>query len=154
MLFLALLFVSISSNGYTAFWQTFMKIDVFFDPDLLPQDALETADYPGLVKQSLRNMFPDVKSRKEKRMLYKLVSTGASYQLRDMVLQNPALIGQTHPVWVPADDDVDMFVKGHFDRDLPEDERRIKDNQLAWLDSLTDQQSIKEKVQYHLFHGR
>jgi phosphate transport system permease protein len=25
------------------------------------------------------------------------------------------LIGQAHPIWVPADDDVDMLVKGHMD---------------------------------------
>jgi phosphate transport system permease protein len=56
---------------------------------MLPQDALETADYPGLVKKSLRTMFPDAKGRTNKRMLYKLVSTGASFQMRDMVLKNP-----------------------------------------------------------------
>ena len=151
MLFLALLFVSISSNGYTAFWQTFMKIEVFFDPELLPQDALRTADYGGLVKQSLRNMFPDAKGRRDKRSLYKLVSTGAAFQLRDMVLQKPELIGQRIEVWVPADDDVDMFIKGHFDRNLPEDERRLKDNQLAWIDSMTAQESIKKKINTTFF---
>ncbi len=55
MLFLALLFITIIGNGYTAFWQTFVKLEVYFDPEILPQDALETADYPGLVKKSLRN---------------------------------------------------------------------------------------------------
>ena len=151
MLFLALLFISISSNGYTAFWQTFMKIEVFFDPELLPQEALETADYPGLVKKSLRNMFSDVKGRRDKRQLYKLISKGASFQLRDMVLQNPDLVGQTLAVWVPADDDVDMYIKGHFDRNLPEDERRLSDKQLAWLDSLTDRQGLKEKLNTTFF---
>jgi len=145
MLFLALLFVTIIGNGYTAFWQTFVKIDVYFDPEILPRDSLKTADYPGLVKKSLRTMFPDAQGRKDKRMLYKLVSTGASFQLRDMVLQNPALVGQTLSIWVPADDDVDMLVKGHFDRSLPEGERRLKDKQLGWLDRLTATDSIKKK---------
>ncbi len=151
MLFLALLFFTIISNGYTAFWQTFIKIDVFFDPELLPSDALDTADYPGLAKKSLRGMFPEVKGRMEKRMLYKLVSSGASYQLRDMVLQNPQLVGQTLAVWVPADDDVDMLVKGHFDRNLPEGERRIKDKQLVWLDRLTEQQRVDKKFNAAFF---
>ena len=145
MLFLALLFVTIIGNGYTAFWQTFLKIDVYFDPEMLPRDSLETADYPGLVKKSLRTMFPDAQGRKDKRMLYKLVSTGASFQLRDMVLQNPALVGQNLSIWVPADDDVDMLVKGHFDRSLPEGERRLKDKQLGWLDRLDATHSIKKK---------
>lgn len=151
MLFLGLLFVSIFSNGYTAFRQTFIKIEVFFDPEVLPQGSLQTADYPGLVKASLRSMFPDVKSRRDKRRLYKLVSSGAAFQLRDMVLQDPGLIGRTLAVWVPADDDVDMLIKGHFDRNLPEDARRLKDKQLAWIDSLTARNSVKQKFNTTFF---
>jgi phosphate transport system permease protein len=37
-------------------------------------------------------------------------------------------------LWVPADDDVDMVIKGHIDRDVPESDRRVKDNQMAWID--------------------
>ncbi len=151
MLFLALLFVTITGNGYTAFWQTFMKLEVYFDPNMLPQDALERADYPGLVKKSLRTMFPDAKGRSDKRKLYKLVSSGASFQLRDMVLQNPALVGQTLSIWVPADDDVDMLIKGHFDRDLPEEARRLNNRQLAWLDRLDATDSIKKKFNTTFF---
>jgi phosphate transport system permease protein len=145
MLFLALLFASIFGNGYTAFWQTFIRIEVFFDPQSLPEDALQTADYQGLVKSSLRTMFPDVKGRRDKRMLYSLVSSGAAFQLRKMVLNDPGLVGKTRSIWVPADDDVDMLVKGHFDRNLPEEERRLKDNQLSWIDSLTSQGAVKKK---------
>jgi len=151
MLFLALLFVTIIGNGYTAFRQTFVKLEVYFDPEILPQDSLEKADYPGLVKKSLRAMFPDAKGRKDKRKLYKLVSTGASFQLRDMVLHNPALVGQTLSIWVPADDDVDMLVKGHFDRNLPEEERRLNDQQLAWLDHLDAAGSIKKRFNTTFF---
>jgi phosphate transport system permease protein len=151
MMFLALLFVSIFSNGYSAFWQTFMRIEVFFDPDMLPREALQTADYQGLVKQSLRTMFPDAKGRNDKRLLYKLVSSGASFQLRDRVLQNPGLVGQTLSVWVPADDDVDMLIKGHFDRNLPEEERRLNDKQLAWLDRLDEKAGIKKKFNTTFF---
>ena len=151
MLFLGLLFITIIGNGYTAFWQTYVKLEVYFDPGFLPRDSLETADYPGLVKKSLRIMFPDAQGRSDKRMLYKLVSTGASFQLRDMVLQDPTLVGQTLSMWVPADDDVDMLFKGHFDRNLPEGERRLKDKQLAWLDRLAVVDSIKKKFNTTFF---
>ena len=57
MLFLSVLFASIIGKGYSAFLQTFVKIDVFFDPEILQQDALNAADYQGLVKKSLRAMF-------------------------------------------------------------------------------------------------
>ena len=34
-----------------------------------------------------------------------------------MVLDDPALIGQTREVWLLADDEVDQFAKGAVDRD-------------------------------------
>ena len=40
-------------------------------------------------------------------------------------------------VWVPADDNVDMLLKGHFDREVAESERRLNDKQLAWIDQLS-----------------
>jgi len=136
LIFLSMLFISIAGNGYSAFWQTYVKLEVYFDPDTLRQDSLATADYQGLVKKTLRTMFPDAKGRKDKRLLYGLVSSGASFQLRKMVLSDSQIIGKKQSVWVPADDDVDMLIKGHSSRKGPEDERRLKDKQLAWIDQL------------------
>ena len=38
-------------------------------------------------------MFPEVSGRAEKKQLYRLISIGAEYDLRDIVVENPALIG-------------------------------------------------------------
>ena len=151
MVFLSILFSSIISKGYTAFEQTFIELEVFFDPEILDEQALATADYQSLVKKSLRDMFPDARSRQDKRMLYGIVSTGASFQLRDMVLTHPDIIGQSLKTWVPADDDVDMLIKGHFDRQAPEGERRIKDKQLVWIDQLAAEGRIKKKFNTTFF---
>ncbi len=85
----------------------------------------------------MRLLFPDVSGRRDKRSLYGLISGGASFQVREMLLQDRSLIGKVVPVWVPADDDVDMLIKGHMDRSVPEEERRLKDKQLAWIDQLS-----------------
>jgi len=151
LVFLSLLFISIISKGYTAFEQTFMELNVFFDPQTLNTQSLATADYQGLVKKSLGDMFPAVKERQDKRLLYGIVSSGASFQLRDMVLTHPDIIGQTLKVWVPADDDVDMLIKGHFDRQVAEGERRLKDKQLAWIDRLSAEGKIKKKLNTTFF---
>ena len=145
LIFLSLLFISIGSKGYSALFQTYIELDVFFDPEMLGRESLATANYQGLVKKSLRTMFPDVKGRRDKRMLYGLVSSGASFQLRDLVLQNPGVIGKTQAVWLPADDDVDMLVKGHMDREVAEGERRLKDKQLAWIDQWAGENRIEKK---------
>jgi phosphate transport system permease protein len=145
ILFLALLFASIVGKGYSAFWQTDIKLDVFFDPAVLQKEALVNADYSALIKAAVQNLFPEVDSRQDRRLLNTLVSTGAGYQLRGMVLQDPGIVGKTVSVWVPADDEVDMTLKGHFRRDVPEAERRMSDKQLAWLDRLTAEGRVERK---------
>ena len=150
--FLAMLFTSIIFKGYGAFWQTYMEIEVYFDPDILRQDALTTADYPGLVKQSMRTMFPDAQGRREKRQLYGLVSSGAAFQLREMVLNDTQVIGQTQAVWVPADDDVDMLMKGHIKRDLAQgEESRLSARQLAWIDQLSAKGQLEKRFNKTFF---
>jgi phosphate transport system permease protein len=149
--FLLLLFVNIADNGWSAFQQTFVQLDVNFDPDLLNQEDLATADYPGLVKKSLRMQFPDAKGRRDRRSLYALVSTGASFQLRNMVMKDPSIIGKTMSIWVPADDDVDMLEKGHIKRDVPESERRLNNMQLAWIDRLKKDGKIRKQFNMAFF---
>jgi phosphate transport system permease protein len=151
LVFLSLLFISIGAKGYSALFQTFIKLDVYFDPEMLRQESLASANYQGLVKNTLRNMFPEVNGRRDKRMLYGLVSSGASFQLRDLVLKQPDVIGKTRAVWVPADDDVDMLIKVHFDRKAPEDERRLKDKQLVWIDKLSAENRIEKKFNKTFF---
>ncbi|KAA3651549.1 MAG: phosphate ABC transporter permease PtsA [Proteobacteria bacterium] len=142
LLFLIVLLGSIVSKGYTAFWQTQMRIDVMLSADEIDPEGtrkaetLRKADYSSLIKQSMREMFPDVSGRRDRFALYGLVSNGAAFDLRDRVMADPSLIGTKVSLWVPADDDVDMLMKGHIDRDAAEGDRRIKDNALGWIEKL------------------
>jgi phosphate transport system permease protein len=151
LMFLLLLFGSIVANGYSAFVQTFVKIEVYIDPDRIDPEGkrdikiLSRADYGALVKSTLRDMFPEVQSRSEKRQLYRLVSTGATYQIRERVIKNTDLIGQKISLWVPADDEIDMLMKGYIDRESAESDRRVKDNQIAWVDRLVSEQRIEKR---------
>lgn len=151
--FLAFLFGSIIANGYTAFQQTFIELEVEFSPEYFVDENLAAADFPGLVKRSLRTMFPEAKTRLEKKRLYKLVSPGAAYTFHDIIKENPRLIGTTQNIWVLADDDVDMLIKGHYDRNLPEGDRRIKDIQLTWIDSLVADGKLKKKFNSIFFQA-
>ncbi|MEJ2245840.1 MAG: phosphate ABC transporter permease PstA, partial [Acidobacteriota bacterium] len=128
-----------------------IELDIFFDPETLPESDLAAADYPGLVKKSLRAQFPNVSGRDDLRKLYALASTGAGYDLQRRVMESPDLIGQTQSIWVPADDDVDMLIKGHYDRNLPESERRLNDKQLAWIDSLSEKGKLEKRFNKAFF---
>ena len=157
LLFLSLMFISIFSKGMPAFQQTYVALDVYFDPQKLDPEGkrdpntLSGGDYGGIVKATLRNMFPDAEDRRARRDLYSLVSTGASFQLRDMVMSDPSLIGNTVRVWVPADDDVDILMKGRMDRTLAESDRRLNDRQIAWIDQLTEKDQIKKRFNTTFF---
>ncbi|HKO92778.1 MAG TPA: DUF3333 domain-containing protein, partial [Polyangiaceae bacterium] len=156
--FVVALFVSIISKGYSAFTQTQLRLEIEFSPELLELSSprpdpseLEKADYAALIRGSLARQFPEVTDRKERRELVGLVSSGAPFVLRDLVQQEPSLVGQTRSLWLVADDDVDMVVKGAIDRSVPEAERRIKDRQLAWLDRLSADQRIERHFNWAFF---
>lgn len=155
--FVAVLFINIVSNGYSAFTQTYIKLDVYFDPAVLAptgdtsEEALARADYRQLVRKPLRAMFPGVKSRRDKKALYRLMSTGAQFALAEQVVADPELIGQTRELWLLADDKVDMFVKGHFDRKTPESDRVVKDKTIAWIDALQAEGRLERRFNTGFF---
>ncbi|MGD9308185.1 MAG: phosphate ABC transporter permease PstA [Desulfosarcina sp.] len=149
--FLGLLFVTIVGNGYSAFQQTEIKLDIYFDPSEFEGELVADANFPAMVKATLRELFPDVSGRRERRSLYGLVSPGAAFQVRRTLLDDRDLIGKIESIWVLADDDVDMLVKGHIDRQVPEDERRLKDNQLAWIDKLVADGRLRKSFNTNFF---
>jgi len=149
--FLLILMADIVGKGWPAFTTQFIQISVDIDPEVLevpPQatsDELYTADFGGLIKDSLRASFPEVKSRSEKRLLYRLVSIGAEYELRDQVIANPKLLGTTQSIWLRAHSESASYLKGQVDAALAEKDRRIKDLQISWLDTLKAQGKTESK---------
>lgn len=157
LLFLALLMFDIFSKGIPAFTSTYIKLDVVLDaqtlgvtPEATPEQ-LRTANYSGVIQNSLQTLIPGVEDRKEKKALKALVSSDAQYELQRLVMADPKLIGSSQSVWVLADDDIDMFHKGYIDRNLPEADRRIKDFQLAWLDKLEAEGRLERKFNTTFF---
>jgi len=147
LVFLSILFITIVGKGHSVIFQTRIQLPVFFDPALFSDVEISQVDYPRLVKETLYKMFPEVSGRSDKRQLNALVSSGAAFQLRRMVLDNRRLIGQTKAIWVPADDDVDMLLKGHLSRHSG----RLSEKQLAWIDQLSDQGQLKKKFNSAFF---
>jgi phosphate transport system permease protein len=153
LLFLVLLLGSIGAKGWTAFQQTHVRLDVFFDPAVLDVQNLATANYADLVKNAVFVLFPQVESRQDKRMLAKMVSGGAAFELQRMVMSNPELIGTTKPLWLIAKDEVDMFNKGYIPRNVPESERRVSDKQVAWIDQLAAAGRLEKKFNTIFFQA-
>ncbi len=147
--FLLLMFINIVGKGYSAFQQTHIRLAMTLDAEDFPSDisdaeALFAADYSGLIKKALRNRFPEATNRRDKRALYQLISPGASYKLRDEIIANPALIGQTVEVWLTADDDVDMYVKHPPKGDAGGEPgtQRLSEKQRTWLEQLRSEDRL------------
>ena len=159
LLFIAFLFFKIIMDGSGAFQQTRMLLEVDFSEQLLDPSGtrdpkvLATADYVGVVKAALRARFPEVKGRTDKRTLYKIISTGATYDLRNRVMNDPSIIGSKDKLWLVADDDIDMLVKGHVDRALPESERRLNDKVVGWVEQMEQQGEIATRFNLTFITG-
>lgn len=155
--FLAILLTTIFMQGFPAFTQTYMKLDVNLSAEALgvdaaaPQEKLRAASYETVVMNALNARFPGVTERKQKIALKKLVSSSAAYDLQKQVMENPKLIGTQQTLWVMADDDIDTYMKGNIDRNQPEADRRIKDFQLAWIDDLEAKNEIERRFNVPFF---
>ncbi|MDY7095305.1 MAG: phosphate ABC transporter permease PstA [Acidobacteriota bacterium] len=142
LLFLGTLFFTIFSKGYSGFYQNFVQLEIFFDPEVIDPEGtrdpetLGLANYGSLVRTALTNRFPEASGRSDRRALSQLVSNGASFRLQEMVEADPSIIGSTETLWVRTSDDVDMFLKGQISRDVVEENRRVTDQQIGWVDAL------------------
>ncbi len=151
MAFLVYLFFVIFSNGIGAFRQAQLRLPVYYDPQIIDPsgnrdpDELAAADYAAVIRASLKAKLPAADGRTGSRELMRLVSRSAPFALQKSVLGNPALIGQTTPVWLLASDAVDLLLKEHVDRRLPEAERPLTDRQLAWSDQLISEGALALK---------
>jgi phosphate transport system permease protein len=149
--FVAFLFLTIISDGYSAFQQTYIELEVDFATTEFASENIATADFPGLVKAAMRTMFPEVKNRRDKKRLYSLISPAAAYRLQEIVTADPKIIGSKKKIWVLADDDVDMLIKGKTNRNLPEENRRINDMQLGWIDRLINEGKLEKRFNKTFF---
>lgn len=154
ILFLAVFFATLIVKGSSAFVQTFVKLDLFVDAELVaPGGELDPVygDFDGIVRAALRKEFPAASGRSERRELYRLVSLGAGYQLRDRVVQDPTLVGTTLSLWVPASSNVDMLIKGNIDATVDEGLRPLSDAQIGWVREFQDSNKLETRFNKALF---
>jgi phosphate transport system permease protein len=117
-IFLVIVLADIVVRGLPAFWQNKLLLDVSVDrTEIDPQGTRDPAtiragDFQALVRNSLRAQFPEVSDRAGRRLLDGILSSGASDTLRDRVVADPSLVGQTVKVPVLISDDADLYYKG------------------------------------------
>jgi phosphate transport system permease protein len=116
--FLVVVLSDIVIKGYPAFWQYKVLADVPIDrAEIDPQGTRDPAvirngDFQALVRNALRAQFPDVTDRAGRRLLDGVLSSGAADTLRERVVADPSLIGQTVKVPLLTSDDADLYYSG------------------------------------------
>ncbi|KAF0228403.1 MAG: phosphate transport system permease [Beijerinckiaceae bacterium] len=117
-IFVVILLADIVSKGLPAFFEHRIALTVTLDAAKIDPEGkrdievLRAADYQRLIYDGLREEFPGVSDRRDRRKLEGLVSTGSGNDLRTLVLRNPSIIGQKTTLPVLLSDDADLYLKG------------------------------------------
>lgn len=149
--FLLIMTGSIAWQAAGALDQTHIVVAVDLSPDMIDPADVVSASFAKIVKSALLDRFPQVKSRRDKRLLYGLVSPDASLDLRAEVLANPQMLGGKTKVWFIASDDIDLLNAGKVDTSSDETSRRVSDKEIAWLADLKKAGDVETRFNTRFF---
>ncbi len=170
----AILFVNIFAKGVPAFWQAHITLDIYFDPEVISisekpvQGADETdnefrqrfiewqtevgmVNFNRLILDGLNKVIPEAQERQYRRDAARIVTSGERYAVRDMVIENPEIIGQTKTVNLLTDANIDVWLKGNIDRSLPDSQQQLSPKVREWVEMLSAQGIIENRFSFALF---
>ncbi|QOW46505.1 MULTISPECIES: phosphate ABC transporter permease PstA [Acinetobacter] len=170
--FVVLLFGSILAKGLPAFWQASVNIPVYFDPKIIDvgppptqsqnespaqfqerfvdwQTKMGMVDWDALLVNGMIAKDPKLAAHRDE--LGSIYTSSEAYRLRDMVMQDPALIGQKKDVKVLADANVDVWLAGNIDRNLPDDQQQLSPEVRKLADSMSASGDIDRTFNMQLF---
>lgn len=116
--FLVVLVADILRQGLPAFWQHSLVLDVAVPADFIDAksksdtSAIRGADYFPVTRDALEAVIPGIEGRNARKQLVRLLSTGAPDELREQLVADPGLIGQTVKSSLLLTDDADLYFKG------------------------------------------
>src|SRR5690606_9731584 len=99
---------------------------------------------------SVEQLFPNVEGGAQERAASGILSNGTQVILRNKVVADPDLIGQTITVAVPVSDPFDQLNKGVIDRNLPEDRRRVSNFEIELFSSLEERGLVSTPINFGL----
>lgn len=151
VLLIAVLIGSLVSTGYQSFVQTHVSFEVHVDPAKVDAGDPARGNFRLIVRESFAAQFPEVTSPRDQRALLDIMTADAPYIVRDRVVADPTLIGRRFQVSMPVSDAFDQLWKGVTPRDVPENQRKVTDKQIAWFDALVARGQITTPFNDELF---
>ena len=156
LIMLLILIGTILSKGLTAFQQTFItleielieaKLDKNGNRDLANIKKVTTFGYTPLIKKSFEvliskeNLETDLSSKNAS----KILSKSAASELRNFVLKDLNVIGQTVSFEFLTNSWIDGYLKGRVTRDTIKNSKNVSPEQLDLVDQLVELGIIKKK---------
>ncbi len=117
-LFLAVLLATIIVDAIPVLRQHSVTVTVPLNAEEIDPEGKRTAasvsgaNYGGLIKDFLREKYPNVTSRREKKALYGIISSSANLTIQEQVMANPQLVGKPLQSEVLLSDYADLYFKG------------------------------------------
>lgn len=110
--FLVFLVADVVVKALPAFTEHVIELPVELSADKIDAAKPAAGDYNGLAKDALRDMFPNISGRTDRKALLGVLSSGTGDDLRDIVVADPSLIGTKQTVRFLMSDDADLYFKG------------------------------------------
>jgi phosphate transport system permease protein len=160
--FLMVLLFTIVRNGVPAFTQTFVTIEVALPADVLDKNGnrdiadikkVSTFGYNPLIQQALIAAIADIETDVADGDLKKMLSSSAGATVRNAVIDNPDLIGQTVSFQLLASSRVDGYMKGRVTRDDLARDRNLDAAHLDIVDALSETGGVKRRFNWDFILG-
>lgn len=148
--FLAFLIGTLTFSGYKAFVQTTVSVPINLEAAKINPEDLMGANWRSVVRGALREQAGEM-TRQQERAYFDVFTSSAPYIVRDRVIDDPALLNGTSTFRIPLSDPLDQLAKGEIDRDLPEDRRRVSNEQIGFFDQLKAKGLISQPFNWGLF---
>ena len=155
--FLCIILSSIFMEGKKAFLSTYIKLEVYFDPDIIytsndqKEEDIKFANFQKIIKNSLNSFFPEISDKGELRKLSNFISSSEEENLMKLVLKNKQLVGQKITLWLLASSKIDVINKNPDMELIAEEDRLISDLELNWLNEIRSANNIKSNFNKNFF---
>lgn len=155
--FLVMILYSVISQGQKAFFTTFIKVDVFFDPEIIDpnnernDEEIKFSNFNKIIISSLKKKFPKINGKKDIRELASFISSSEEENLMNFIINNKEFIGKDKSLWLLASSTIDVIIKNPEMEKLSEQDRLISNKQLFWLNQIKSNNEIRSGLNKNFF---
>jgi phosphate transport system permease protein len=138
---LGLLIGSLVYNGFPAFVQTKVDLEIYVDPAKVDAKDPAKGNFRALIRDTMASLAPEATTDKQKTDLTKILTSDATYILRDYVVRHPDTVGKRITLRVPVSDPFDQLYKGL----IPKEVDALSWSQVRYFERLENRGAVVEE---------